>query len=976
MSERDSKFYSKRRTHDASTMQHGILRNKGVRTASSALSEGEIRNVPLDVLIENTNSLGYTISKRLILAVIVSDIEQQSLGELRHGIARLKQNKKEIHSRFKAEDIDDASVSENARDEDLAAITASRLLLFASPTHTPNVLNLYCLDKTNNTATYFLPPKVDGVLQEAIALLPNRNSLAGFEIERTEDGNSVTFYFYGDNRLTKKRIQLTQKEKDIKEARKSKRILIAVEGDIAGHTIRALETAQGLRMLGYEPDIVGNGYYMQHFVDAGFQPLYPPGVQENEERERIIAKARGEGKGGIAFWSYKTVKNRAREYEKIITDYLQNGIDLFLSDMNPIADIAAGHVQQEQGTTFPLISQTHDVRLHAERTLSTLRLKGIPVGEILDRINRSPLVNRLDPKNRRRLFIHLLFNQVADTIMGLPLSTYDHLYRRKRKKDKVPFRKPGRRFTDYLYARDGTLIFGLTDDTTNKKQHTIGLQADRGDARAEQNVLIDNIPEGDVFILNAQGSTYNKKAWNIIANALITLPHCFSVHATGKREDQQTPILVGTSDGNEQKGYKVGYVAGYRFSKTADLLIHHGGHGTISMWLLGAADRIGAERDTLEGMLDDSISDDEIINYVQQRKGVPRSIAVCNTFEQENNSLGLNEMGGDNVCRVINADKLVKSPDPLEQMRTLTVEMLTAPLDEKERQFWIDTVQKISIMNSPVHAALILERIIVNNAYTSVVNSTEQPNPYSTISKRQRRKLAALETPTIMASVVNKLRTKDKLSLDQAQEVLERAVSVLGNDFEGGTNASITDLISQGMESFVYSFHINEAEWVMKVGLPKGLAAGMFSPSIDAYADMMRWNRNVLQETFSQELPYLLPNPYFIVSPTELNYPTTVQIAPFIEQASSLTVVDRKRLVQERLQFDYLSRKLRKEKNVVPDLVNPGNLKIGIIDGELHLVLFDMGLQNLEAPTPLLNRLAYPAHRLSMRRDMRKLRRN
>lgn len=672
----------------------------------------EVTETPLPILLQDTLRLQSGINDQLTISIIDGTISPVLLPRLRQDIQSLQNNKDEIRQWFSNENTEDTVDSVDTHQDDMLTLTASRLTFITSLVETQKQLQMYQIETTSEKDTYYIPPESGTMLQEAISLAPEKETLVGFTVNHNEQ-QDITLFFFQEGHIKRKIISLHERQNTINENRKSKKIIIAVEGDIAGHAIRALETAKGLRQLGYSPDIIGSGYYMQHFEQEGFVPIQPFAVKEDSERERVIQKARGEGKGGVFFWDYNMVNDRAKKYKEVIGTYMTTGIDLFLSDMNPIASIAAEHIQDEQSITFSSVTQTHDISLSAERTLRSLWLKNIPIGEIIHRMNTSPFINKLDPKNRRRIVTHILLNEVADTIMGLPLSTYDYLHRDRNHGSST--RKPRRKFTDYMYGRDGTLIFGLENDMASD-HHVIGLQADTATAPEEQknwDVIMD---KKDYFVLNAQGSTYNKQAWEIVSDAVTSLPECFSIHATGRREDQPIPIYQQPAVPDEEPiGYTVGYVAGYHFSKKADLIFHHGGHGTISQWLLATADRIIDTRDQLTTMVS-SNTDEEITQFVEGSKGTSRSFAICNTFEQENNALILNEMGGENVCTVLIANRVVKLPDPLEYMRVLTAKMLRKPLDEKERQFWIDTVKKVSMTNAPSHAALILESMMAHKA--------------------------------------------------------------------------------------------------------------------------------------------------------------------------------------------------------------------------------------------------------------------
>ncbi len=206
-----------------------------------------------------------------------------------------------------------------------------------------------------------------------------------------------------------------------------------------------------------------------------------------------------------------------------------------------------------------------------------------------------------------------------------------------------------------------------------------------------------------------QGSTYNQKTWGLIMNAIVSIPNSFSVHTTGRREDVATPIYRDVKD--EPVGFKIGYADGFALSSQADVIIHHGGFGTISQWVLSTGERLIQEREVLKTLLMDS-NDDEISQFLDTLRGTPRSISVCNTFEQEKNARRLNTLAGENICSVLTTDDVVDSLQGRDMIENIIKSKLTNPVDTHERLFWIQLVEQVSTMNAPTHIALILERMM------------------------------------------------------------------------------------------------------------------------------------------------------------------------------------------------------------------------------------------------------------------------
>lgn len=670
-------------------------------------------NIPIDILIQDTLDLQQILDNQLTLAVIDKKVQPESLTIMQNTLPRVVVNKDELARRFEASDVQnysDKSVNVNP-----FILTAKRLMYVLSLTDTPHIFDPYNLKCSEKSSLFFLPPRAHGIVEEAVCCLPKREKLAGFRINQDGDTKTIDYFMFGDHgNLSKFSVEVDQEEEaKIATTRRSKRILMTVEGDMSGHAIRMLETARGLRRLGYEPAIVGSGDYMYSFEDEGFTRLPPFSSKSSGEREKVITHLRGEGKS-IFPWSYRTIKARAIKVESALSEYIEGGLDLFLYDTNFITAIAVGHLEQKCGKPFPSLTQVHDIRFSPSRPLRAFKVGNIPVGEMFYMMKHSAVMHAIDPNEHLYTKMYSFFSEIGDTVIGLPLLVYDYLHQAK--PIRFPLRNLRLKFTDYAYGKDGTLLFNLTQENKETNCYPVGLQAERGHCRSEQDQWELEIQHEKLFVLNAQGSTYHKEAWSNIVLALSELPNCFSVHATGKKEDIPTPIYKGGAEGKEIElaGYKVGYVAGYRLAKVANLVINHGGFGTVSQWLLATADRIQEYKYSLCDMVSHSDAL-EIAEHLKNFQEISRSISVCNTFEQENNALILNELGGDNVCTVITADNLLRG-NPKENVKRLISHILCAPINDQERSFWLNTVQNISTMNAPAHAALILERIMTTNA--------------------------------------------------------------------------------------------------------------------------------------------------------------------------------------------------------------------------------------------------------------------
>lgn len=245
-------------------------------------------------------------------------------------------------------------------------------------------------------------------------------------------------------------------------------------------------------------------------------------------------------------------------------------------------------------------------------------------------------------------------------------------------------------------------------------------------------------------------------------------------------------------------------------------------------------------------------------------------------------------------------------------------------------------------------------------------------SPYQGLSKREAAIRMALEIPSGMVSSINHYRPGRMPSLANISELITRSMCIL-ND-QGANQLSISDgirvegYLARGFESVVVSFLNGSARWVAKIGYARGFAVGMASPASNEYAELQRWNYAVLDTVYTSRLPNLLPRPYFILSPEELGCSATVQIAPFVTKIGRKrwTVDQINQLMQEKMLFVTLSQHMLSTYGVIPDLVMPNNIIVGSTGNVPHLVMLDIGLFNMRAPTPLLNLMAYTAFKLMM----------
>ncbi len=247
--------------------------------------------------------------------------------------------------------------------------------------------------------------------------------------------------------------------------------------------------------------------------------------------------------------------------------------------------------------------------------------------------------------------------------------------------------------------------------------------------------------------------------------------------------------------------------------------------------------------------------------------------------------------------------------------------------------------------------------------------------PYTGIPMLARLGMSLLEAPGGAITFGDRIRNRGILSTSEAQSILFEAVDRLDGALADNLKSSprIGKYLGRGFEATVFALDTKDGKWVMKIGLPKSCVPGIYSPSTDKYAAMMKWNYTVLQKTFSRGLPHMLPNPYFVVTPSELGRATTVQFLPYVEKIADmdvLTAVQKLHLIEERQKFYDTSKLLIAKNRVMPDLVGPRNLILGMVENDPHYHLIDLGLFHLRAPTPILNLLVYSFQRASLIKDV------
>lgn len=235
-----------------------------------------------------------------------------------------------------------------------------------------------------------------------------------------------------------------------------------------------------------------------------------------------------------------------------------------------------------------------------------------------------------------------------------------------------------------------------------------------------------------------------------------------------------------------------------------------------------------------------------------------------------------------------------------------------------------------------------------------------------------------LEIPTASLSIIRHLAMQETMSVPVAQTLLNASKSNLNQNESTriGNDVVIESYIKSGFESDVFIFRSDTGRWVMKVGSNRRFSSGADIPSSADYAKKMRRNYTVLQSVYSPSLPYLIPQPYYVLHFDFQGQPFTTQLMPyidFVENISSLSSGELHRLRRERLLFQGLSYRMRKNYLLQPDMIKPENLQVCFANEIPHLVLIDFGLFDLTAPMPVLNLLGYCALLMSFNKDIAKM---
>jgi hypothetical protein len=250
--------------------------------------------------------------------------------------------------------------------------------------------------------------------------------------------------------------------------------------------------------------------------------------------------------------------------------------------------------------------------------------------------------------------------------------------------------------------------------------------------------------------------------------------------------------------------------------------------------------------------------------------------------------------------------------------------------------------------------------------------------PYSEMGKLEKLTQSSLEIPTSVAGVIRRRFWPENISSTQIESNLREALTALSDEDkrEIGTDPHSIQYISKGAESHVFLFKSANKLWVVKVGHQRGFTSGVYAPNTKAYADISRWNYEIVEEASHSKLPHLLPKPYIILDPDQSKNIRAMQIAPYIPsfKITDLPEEARQILQEERLIFAKISNDIYNTYGVIPDVIGSNNLIIAQYNGKYHLTLVDIGLAHKHAPTPILNQMYRALQPTLLVRDMIRLR--
>ena len=228
-------------------------------------------------------------------------------------------------------------------------------------------------------------------------------------------------------------------------------------------------------------------------------------------------------------------------------------------------------------------------------------------------------------------------------------------------------------------------------------------------------------------------------------------------------------------------------------------------------------------------------------------------------------------------------------------------------------------------------------------------------------------------------------------SLENMQSLLLRVKDQLDEDTPYFTQDDIPQIkehLGTGFFASAYSFESNTGNWVIKVGASHSPMRSYFNPNTQEFAEWYQGCLDIQRQTFSEHLPFLIPEPQTIVHLQGGQGERTAIIQPLVtdiltnEQIQTLSKENKAKLITEYKIFLEISKQLDKGFGLVPDF----ELKLGLIrrdtshfvisqqHGKPHLVMLDTAPFDKESPTPIFYQLNKLAGHSLIHSEQRKLR--
>jgi hypothetical protein len=237
------------------------------------------------------------------------------------------------------------------------------------------------------------------------------------------------------------------------------------------------------------------------------------------------------------------------------------------------------------------------------------------------------------------------------------------------------------------------------------------------------------------------------------------------------------------------------------------------------------------------------------------------------------------------------------------------------------------------------------------------------------------------------------MREKRAASVDEAREFLGLAKENLVKNnqpspyFSSDNEPKVTGQIGSGYYSSVFGFTSDTGDWAMKLSAPHSPMLANFHPSSPEFTEWYQYVLDIQRATYSEHLPFLIPEPQTVLHVQGSQNEKTVIIQPQIkrvlskEEIRSLSSEDKTQLNSEFEIFQAVSKEVAAGFGLVPDfelatiIRSSSHFVIsrqdGTETGTPHLVMLDNGLFDAKAP----NRLFYEFNRQKGKRVIKGLKR-